>query len=64
MNPVEEFLQDKSAAVVGNVAAGAAKKAPGFLKSLLEGLRSGQSPWQEWVAWGLGSRVGGWGLGA
>ena len=44
MNPVEEFLQDKSAAVVGNVAAGAAKKAPGFLKSLLEGLRSGQSP--------------------
>lgn len=42
MNPVEEFLQDKSASVVGNVGAGAAKKAPGFFRSLLEGLRSGE----------------------
>jgi hypothetical protein len=42
MNPVEAFLQEKTAGAMGEVAEGAAKRAPGFLKSLLEGLRSGE----------------------
>jgi len=44
MNPVEEFLQDKSASVVGEVGEGVAKRAPGLLRSILDGLRSGTSP--------------------